>query len=61
MVKQIHCSSYRARQLKTWVNQRDDVVIKTGFKTNDVVDHIVNLDKADERKTLVVLNQVPLG
>lgn len=50
MIKTIHCSSYRARQLKSWVNQRDDVVIKTGFKTNDVVDHVVNLDKADRRK-----------
>ena len=39
--------SYRARQLKPWVNQRNDVVIKTGFKTDDVVDHIVNLDKTE--------------
>ena len=44
-------SSYRARQLETWVNQRNDVVIKTGFKTNDVVDHIVNLDKSKLEKT----------
>lgn len=47
--------SYRARQLKTWVNQCNDVIIKTGFKANDVVDHIVNLDK--EEKTPVAQSQ----
>lgn len=41
--------------MKTWVNQRNDVVIKTGFKTNDVVDHIVNLDIA--KKTSEVQSQ----
>lgn len=54
----MHSSSYRARQLKTWVYQRNDVVIKTGFKANNVIDHIVNLEKQTMRQTWQKVNGV---